>query len=142
MWFFLYILLGCTKSQKRSTLLEKDRMEGVFWQIYSEDWLRNHKDNPYIIYITADWCLTCTLFEQQVLREEYVQDLFLENNVSRVRADGSQDDIEIERLKSHYEVRILPIFIYVQDPAGPYSTHIVLSEKITKEDIKNLFFIP
>ena len=117
-------------------------MEGVFWQTYSEDWLRNHEDNSYIIYITANWCLTCTLFEQQVLQETYIQSLFLENNVTTVRADNTQDDQEIDRLKSRYQVTMLPVFIYVQDPKSSLSEHVIFSEKITKEEIKTLFVVP
>ena len=142
MWFHLCIFWGCVKAKDPSSLMKKESEEGIFWQTYSEEHLRNHTDVPYVVYVTADWCVTCAIFDQQVLQEQNIQQLFLAHNVMALRADGTQDDQEIERLKNRYDVNILPIFIYASEPTHPVTEHHVLSGEINKDDIIQLFASP
>ena len=142
MWFHLCIFWGCVKAKDPNGLMKKEREEGIFWQTYSEEHLRNHAEMPYVVYVTADWCVTCAIFDQQVLQDQSIQQLFLEQNIMAMRADGTQDDQEIERLKVRYGVNMLPIFIYAPDPTRPETEHHVLSGEINKSALLQLLDAP
>ena len=142
LWLQMCIFWGCVKVKESNSLMKKDREEGIFWQTYSEELLRNQTDVAYVVYVTADWCVTCAIFEQQVLQEENVQQLFMDHNIMALRADGTQDDQEIDRLKYRYHVNMLPIVIYVPDPKTPIADHHVFSGNISKADMIQLFAIP
>ena len=47
-------------------LLEQE-IEEVFWLPYRSLSTEEYREQPQIMYVTADWCLTCVLFEKEVL---------------------------------------------------------------------------
>jgi|GEM_PF-5810617 len=142
MWIFLCVFFACMKSNGLPSLIEEEKSEGLFWQTYSEEWIRNNQEYGYIVYVTADWCITCVLFEQQVLQDQAIQRQLNENNIMPLRADGTREDAEIERLKERYKVHLLPIVIFVRDPHMAVEQHIGFSKDIEKQDILRLFVDP
>jgi thiol:disulfide interchange protein len=130
----LVMVCGCIpkKHTVPSLMGEEQGSKEVVWLPYHTEVLNEYEDKSKIVYVTADWCLTCVLLERSVLLDERVLKSLLEQDIVAIRADWTQTDPEISAFMEKYEESILPLLVYL--PKGKTETH-VLSKTIGVEDI-------
>ena len=132
--FFLYFIVGCTqkKSSVVPSLMEKTpESHEVFWLPYRALSMEEYSAKPQIIYVTADWCLSCVRFERDVLLHRSIQGSLLERGFVAFRADWTQNDPEVSALMEQYEVQILPFLVIIKD-----GTTIILKEGTHVEQLE------
>ncbi|MDD9911935.1 MAG: protein-disulfide reductase DsbD family protein [Alphaproteobacteria bacterium] len=91
----------------------------TIWQPWSvsafEKALANNQ--PVILDVTADWCITCKVTEATVLASQEFLDLAKQHNVALLQADWTHQNTEITELLASYNRHGVPLYI-VQKPSG------------------------
>lgn len=94
-----------------------------------EDALRS--DNVVFIDFTADWCVNCKVNERLVLDSQAVQQVFMENKVTFLKADWTRGDPEITALLKRFGRAGVPL--YVIYPKADRENPRVLPELLTRD---------
>ena len=79
----LYFIVGCTQKKSSgvpSLMEETPENHEVFWLPYRALSMEEYSAKPQIIYVTADWCLTCVQFERNILLHPSIQKSLLEKD--------------------------------------------------------------
>ena len=127
-----FFSIGCmshTKEKVPSLIQEATPQEAFLWEPFGMHIVNENPDRHRVIYVSADWCLTCVDFEQRVLLDSVVREKMGAKNVIAMRADMTKEDEEIASLLLSYNENILPVLIYI--PAE--GTGVSFSKHITKE---------
>ena len=129
-----FFSMGCMQPKKQSNpdlLQEEPPVEQFFWEPFGMHIVSENTDRHRIIYVSADWCLTCVAFERSVLLDTEIDTKLKEKNVIAMRADMTREDMEITSLLQQYKENILPVLIYI--PAG--GEGVSLAKSISKEEL-------
>ena len=127
----LYFIVGCAQKKSNgvpSLMEEKQEKHEVFWLPYRSLSMEEYRSKPQIIYVTADWCLTCVRFEREVLLHDSIQSSLLERGFVAFRADWTQNDPEVSALMEQYKVQLLPFLVVIKD-----GTTVLLKEGAQRE---------
>ena len=109
---------------------ERQDQSEVFWLPYRALSMEEYKSQPQIIYVTADWCLTCVLFERNILLHSSIQESLLEEDFAAFRADWTQHDPDVSSLMERYNVRILPFLVINKE-----GKTVLLKDSIQREEL-------
>jgi len=84
------------------------------WEMYSAEKLRSLKSikKPVFINVSADWCITCLLNEKLVLDSETFYSTLKDNNITYLKADWTNHDVEITNFLNSYERTGVPLYVY------------------------------
>ena len=104
----------------------------LLWLPYRPLSMDEYKSQPQIIYGTADWCLTCVQFEQEVLMQPSIQKSILDEKFVAFRADLTQNDPDVYALMQQHNVTLVPFLVIVRE-----GKTVVLKEKIQREELQN-----
>ena len=131
----MHCLVGCAskKSSVPSLLEEEQKVEELFWMPYRSLSMNEYDARPQIIYVTADWCLTCVQFEQDTLFHPSIQKVLIQENFAAFRADWTQNDPDVSSLMEHYQERILPFVVIVKDGKS-----VLVKEHIQRGELEKL----
>lgn len=134
----LHGVFGChsNKKQEVPSLMEQQKEESdVFWIPYSAYAVQEYKTRPMLIYVTADWCLTCVQMERDILLAPSIKEQLMKKNFVALRADWTRHDPEVSSLMEDYGAKILPFLVLRKEGMSD----IVLSHTVSKEELeKNL----
>jgi len=109
----------------------------------SEDWLDFYSVNIdnlisdhdiVFVDITADWCATCQFNKINVLNTEEVNNLFIKNNVTLVRADWTKPNMQVNKFINQYDRFGIPFNAFF---SKNYPKGILLSELLSKKEIED-----
>ena len=132
-----HCLVGCSQKKNNSTpsLMEKQEVSyDVFWIPYTAYSLNEYKDRPKLVYVTADWCLTCVQLEQDVLLQPAITEALHERNFIAFRADWSNSDPEVTALLEKYQSEILPFLVIMK----PDKVDVVLNDNFKQKELRTL----
>lgn len=131
------LCFGCMPPKKETTqslLKEETSMDEFFWEPFGMHIVEQNTDRDRIIYVSADWCLTCVAFERSILLDKEVYEKLKRKKIIAMRADMTRDDMEISSLLQQYQENILPVLIYIPAQGEGVS----LAKNISKEDMLRL----
>ncbi len=100
------------------------------WKPYSRAAVEAAVQNGETVFVnfTADWCLTCKVFERTVLESEDVQRVFADNKVSLYTADWTRRDETIRKELERFGRAGVPMYVvYKPGAASP----LLLPEVVT-----------
>jgi len=83
--------------------------------------------------VTADWCITCIVNEQAVLRSAEVTAAFKAHNVAYMVADWTHYSADIADFLAKYGRNGIPF--YIMYPANPLQEPIILPQLLTKSTV-------
>ncbi|HMP26713.1 MAG TPA: protein-disulfide reductase DsbD family protein [Oligoflexia bacterium] len=72
------------------------------------------KGRSVFIDFTAQWCITCQVNKRLILRTDYIQELFLKNNVTLFVADWTGRDPEITRALEAVGRNSVPTYLFIK----------------------------
>ena len=129
-----HFIVGC--SSKRNTgvpsLMEESQEQNeLLWLPYRPLSMDEYKSQSQIIYGTADWCLTCVLFEREVLMLSSIQKSLQDDGFVAFRADLTQNDPDVHALMQQHNVTLVPFLVIVKE-----GKTVLLKDKITKEELQ------
>jgi thioredoxin:protein disulfide reductase len=130
-------LFGCTHKKRNTapSLMEQQKEEhDVFWIPYSAYALQEYKERPKLIYVTADWCLTCVQLERDILLDSSIQQYLTKDDFVALRADWTQHNPEVSSLMEQYDTRILPFLVVKKQGKAD----VVLSHTVRKKELERL----
>jgi thiol:disulfide interchange protein DsbD len=83
------------------------------WQPYSNERLQEMiaAQRTVFVNITADWCITCLANETMVLNSSRIKQLFVENQVSYLKGDWTNNDPLLTRLLNDYGRNGVPLYL-------------------------------
>ena len=84
------------------------------WEKYSAQRLESLKSvkKPVFINVSADWCITCLLNEKLVLNTDTFHSTLKENNITYLKADWTNHDVEITNFLNNYQRTGVPLYVY------------------------------
>jgi thiol:disulfide interchange protein len=127
-WFFV------PASVQRATAIAGATTAGVtaHGEAYSPEALQRHLDAGRVVLLdfTAQWCLTCQVYEQTVLASAEVQGAMQANNAVVLRCDWTDGDPAITKLLQEFQRSGVPLYV-VYSPHRPKSPH-VLPDLLTR----------
>lgn len=90
-----------------------------FWKNFSDEQYASYKqeNSPFILLVTADWCVTCKLNEINVIYQEDIIKLLQEQNIAGLKIDitkanSEYADIANKLLKEHNQAGIPLAILY------------------------------
>lgn len=86
--------------------------------------------------ITADWCTTCQFNKINVLNKKTIKELFVKNNVIKVRGDWTKPNDSIEKFLQQNQRFGIPFNIIY---SKKYPDGMILSELLSEEEIFKKF---
>ncbi len=128
--FLLYSSLNHDRSQSIET--------SSYWQAFEPDDISDYvnQGKVVLIFITADWCLTCHVNESMALNHRKLKPLLRRSEVVAMRADWTKEDLIISEFLAEHQRTGIP-FIAVYGPKA--SQGILLPEVITYDIILEAF---
>ena len=130
----LHFIIGCTPKKSNavpSLMGEEQEIEEVFWLPYRSLSMEEYREQPQIVYVTADWCLTCVQFERNILLHTSIQKSLLDKNFVAFRADWTQNDPEVSALMEEHGVQILPFLVIIKE-----GKTVLLKDSIQREELE------
>ena len=84
------------------------------WEKYSTQRLESLKSikKPVFINVSADWCITCLLNEKLVLNTDTFHSTLRENNITYLKADWTNYDVEITNFLNSYQRTGVPLYVF------------------------------
>ena len=112
---------------------EEQEVEEIFWLPYRALSMEEFRDQPQIIYVTADWCLTCVQFERDILFHPSIQKALKKENFAAFLADWTQNDPEVSYLMEHYQEKILPFVVIIKE-----GQTVVLKAHLRRDELEQI----
>ena len=73
------------------------------------------KKEPFILYFTAEWCITCKVNEWTTLNNPKVMNFFKKHNIFIMKGDWTSRNAEISQVLSQYGRVSVPFTIFFKD---------------------------
>jgi thiol:disulfide interchange protein len=111
---------------------EKDNEEGIAWEVFSEAGLSEARaaGKPVFIDFRADWCLSCLLNEEGVLKNRSVVEAFGRQGVRGFKADWTKADPAVGKALASFGRRSVPLYlVYLPGKNDP----LILPEILTRD---------
>ena len=107
------------------------------WQSYTPNLIAALENNntPYLIDVTAKWCVTCQTNKQTVLNKKNIRIFLKEKNITLITADWTNKNATIAKLLKKFNQISIPTYIYYNGE----SHHVfgdILTETKLKENLK------
>ena len=117
---------------------EKNRDTDNLWEAYSKEKLSMLLENEDSVFInlTADWCITCLVNEQMVLKTNDFSDILNKKNIIYLKADWTKYNPEITELLNDYNRSGVPLYLFY--PAGE-AEPIILPQILKISDMIDVF---
>lgn len=112
------------------------QIQELIWEEWSVEKMEEYKnlEEPLFIYFTADWCLTCKVYEKLVLKSDEFRNVIMDNNIKLLKGDWTRSDNSITKwLKENGRVAVPSYFF--QKPDG---TLINFGETISVDKLMRL----
>ncbi len=143
--FSLLILRSKQKSKKAMIMLLLTAIIGLIpvlssptstaqWTPYTPE-LRQQLEStnrPYLIDITAKWCITCQTNKITVLNKKESLRLFASKNIALIQADWTNKSEIISNLLKEFDQISIPTYIYYDG-----SKHTVFGDILTQKKLKS-----
>lgn len=143
--FSLLILKSKQPSKKAIIMLLFTATSGLFpilsspsstiqWTPYTPE-LRQQLEStnrPYLIDITAKWCITCQTNKITVLNKKESLNLFASKNIALIQADWTNKSDIISELLTEFDQISIPTYIYYDG-----SKHTVFGDILTQKKLKS-----
>lgn len=143
--FSLLILRSKQKSKKAMIMLFFTAIIGLIpvlssptstaqWTPYTPKLRQQLESNnrPYLIDITAKWCITCQTNKITVLNTKESLRLFASKNISLIQADWTNKSEIISNLLKEFDQISIPTYIYYDG-----SNHTVFGDILTQKKLKS-----
>lgn len=103
------------------------------WIPYSPTLIQTMQRNqqPYLIDVTATWCITCQVNKQTVLNRANTLTYLEERQIQRIRADWTRHDPAITDLLHQFNQASIPTYIYFNG-----TDHVVFGDVLTFKKLK------
>ena len=117
---------------------EKNRDTDDLWEAYSKERLSMLLENEDSVFInlTADWCITCLVNEQMVLKTNDFSDILNKKNIIYLKADWTKYNPEITELLNDYNRSGVPLYLFY--PSGE-AEPIILPQILKISDMIDVF---
>ena len=117
---------------------EKNRDTDNLWEAYSKERLSMLLENEDSVFInlTADWCITCLVNEQMVLKTNDFSDILNKKNIIYLKADWTKYNPEITELLNDYNRSGVPLYLFY--PSGE-AEPIILPQILKISDMIDVF---
>ena len=117
---------------------EKNRDTDNLWEAYSKEKLSMLLENEDSVFInlTADWCITCLVNEQMVLKTNDFSDVLNKKNIIYLKADWTKYNPEITKLLNDYNRSGVPLYLFY--PSGE-AEPIILPQILKISDMIDVF---
>jgi thiol:disulfide interchange protein DsbD len=104
------------------------------WAPYTPELRQQLESNnsPYLIDITAKWCITCQTNKITVLNKKETLNLFASKNIALIQADWTTKSDIISKLLAEFNQISIPTYIYYDG-----SKHIVFGDILTQKKLKS-----
>ena len=86
------------------------------------------------MYITAEWCRSCSLNEERVIKEYYTREFFYDNGIEVLVADSTEENKEANQLMDLYYHPAPPFHLYYPPKSG-ISDGIKLPQNLTSSSM-------
>ena len=98
--------------------------EPPLWESYSPQRLAelNQAGQPIFVNLTADWCITCLANERVAFTDSFYEQL-LDNNITYLKGDWTNNDPEITKLLNQFQRSGVPLYLVY--PAGQGSPEVL-----------------
>ena len=103
--------------------------------VYSEERLQQLRSQGRTVFIdfTADWCITCKVNEQAVLKTQRIQEAFAANNVTTLVGDWTKADPAITKVLEQFGRSGVPLYLVYLNGGEPK----VLPQILTADTVIN-----
>ena len=103
------------------------------WDNYSPELVQKFEETnvPYLIDITAKWCITCQTNKLTVLNTKQAQKKFKAKNIQLLRADWTNSDPDVTKLLQRFNQISIPTYVYFDG-----HTHQVFGDILTLKKLK------
>ena len=117
---------------------EENRNKDHLWEAYSKERLSTLLENEDSVFInlTADWCITCLVNEQMVLKTDDFSDILNKKNITYLKADWTKYNPEITELLNNYNRSGVPLYLFY--PSGE-TKPIILPQILKISDVIDVF---
>ena len=85
------------------------------------------------IDFTADWCVTCKVYERTVIETDAIRDVFRHKCIVPVKADYTSEDEKITQWLRRFKRPGVPMYVIL--PAGKPDSPILLPDVLTKSSL-------
>jgi len=92
---------------------------------------------PVFVNMTAAWCITCLANEQTTLSTERVEQALLDNDITYMKGDWTNEDPEITAILEHFNRPSVPL--YVLYPGDSSKEPIILPQILTPGMVADVF---
>lgn len=114
-----------------SSLKNKDQPK--LWEAFSTTRLNElrQENRRVFVNLTADWCITCLANEKIALSSDVVKNAFRDNQVSYLKGDWTNYDVEITNFLNQHGRSGVPLYLfYEKGSSTPKILPQLLTEKI------------
>ena len=89
--------------------------------VYSEERLQQLRAKGHTVFVdfTADWCITCKVNEQAVLKTQRIQEAFAANNVTTLVGDWTRADPAITKVLEQFGRSGVPLYLVYVNGGEP-----------------------
>jgi len=92
---------------------------------------------PVFVNMTAAWCITCLANEQTSLSTDRVKQSMLDNNITYMKGDWTNEDPEITAVLDQFDRPSVPLYILY--PGDPEAEPIILPQILTPGTVMEAF---
>src|SRR5690554_3908553 len=125
--FYQALTLSPIANNANNLATEKNNL----WSQAKLDKLR--KEQPVLVNMTADWCITCLANERVALHTDTTQALFKEYNVVELKGDWTMQDPAITEYLAKFGRNGVPLYVLYFPGKEPQVLPQILSNRIIRE---------
>ena len=92
---------------------------------------------PVFVNMTAAWCITCLANEQTTLSTERVEQALLDNGITYMKGDWTNEDPEITAVLEHFNRPSVPLYVFYSGDSS--KEPIILPQILTPGMVADIF---
>ena len=123
----------------QAATLDEDGNSTQNYEVFSTQRLNDLQaaGRPVFVNMTAAWCITCLFNEQSTLGTDQVKQVMLDNDITYMKGDWTNEDPEITAVLEHFNRPSVPL--YVLYPGDSSKEPIILPQLLTPGIVSEAF---
>jgi len=123
----------------QAATLDEDGNSTQNYEVFSTQRLNDLQaaGRPVFVNMTAAWCITCLANEQTTLGTDRVKQVMLDNDITYMKGDWTNEDPEITAVLEHFNRPSVPL--YVLYPGDSSKEPIILPQLLTPGIVSEAF---
>ncbi len=119
--------------------VDAEGMPTANYEVFSTQRLNELQEagRPVFVNMTAAWCITCLANEQTTLGTERVEQAMLDNDITYMKGDWTNEDPEITAVLEHFNRPSVPL--YVLYPGDASKEPVILPQILTPGIVADAF---